>query len=593
MKKANNKPSVVTTPFASKDVTGYKIYINDEYVETVTSTNYTASNLENGDYTFGVAAVYPEGTSEIVEVGPVSVSTNPLDPVTNLEYDYTSGHNYVDLSWVAPNNPNPNPVVGLEEGFESGVFPPEGWTVADVDGDGDTWAQGSPGNTTAHNGEGAAISASWAGYPLTPDNYLITPAVEIQAGMELSWWVAGQDPNYSQEHYAVYVGDSADPASFSTVLFEETIPANPSGTVVGSSKRVAKYNSRLSSPVVSSGETRATAVVSKFERANNKPSIVTTPFASKDVTGYKIYINDEYVETVTSTNYTASNLTYNEDYMFGVAAVYPEGDSPIVEVGPVHIEPGNELPMWVEYGENYSFEDAVGVTSPWKSAIDFDFGTVNSDKVYVNEIQTGLLNPENGVTWKVVEFANGMPTENVIGDLMGTFNTSGGEMVSTPVMSEENIQSSHVAFVIESQGNYMARDPQNNNSQGNWAYIDSWIHLDEAGFPGSWAIRAYVSKTPSGDVQEIVPGTTTLAQNYPNPFNPTTTINFFNNMSGKVELSVYNAKGELVSTLINSESFATGNHSIKFDASNLNSGVYFYTLKTPTKTISKKMVLVK
>ena len=90
----------------------------------------------------------------------------------------------------------------------------------------------------------------------------------------------------------------------------------------------------------------------------------------------------------------------------------------------------------------------------------------------------------------------------------------------------------------------------------------------------------------------VTPATTELYQNYPNPFNPSTTINFFNNMSGDVKLSVFNVKGELVSTLVNGHMSAS-QHSVNFDASNLNSGVYYYTLKTPTKSITKKMIMVK
>jgi len=83
-----------------------------------------------------------------------------------------------------------------------------------------------------------------------------------------------------------------------------------------------------------------------------------------------------------------------------------------------------------------------------------------------------------------------------------------------------------------------------------------------------------------------------LFQNYPNPFNPTTDISFTLKNSDNVKLSVYNTKGELISTVI--ESFLNaGDHSVKFDASELNAGVYYYTLETATAKVNNKMVLVK
>ena len=83
-----------------------------------------------------------------------------------------------------------------------------------------------------------------------------------------------------------------------------------------------------------------------------------------------------------------------------------------------------------------------------------------------------------------------------------------------------------------------------------------------------------------------------LSQNYPNPFNPTTSINFVLKNSGKVNLSVFNTKGEVVSVLAN-EQMNAGSQSFTFDASNFNSGVYFYQLNVNGITESKKMVLTK
>ena len=84
----------------------------------------------------------------------------------------------------------------------------------------------------------------------------------------------------------------------------------------------------------------------------------------------------------------------------------------------------------------------------------------------------------------------------------------------------------------------------------------------------------------------------TLYQNYPNPFNPATTIKFYNNKTGNVKLTVFNIKGEEVAELINNN-IKKGFNSVQFDATSFNSGVYYYTLTTGTKSVTKKMLLVK
>jgi len=83
-----------------------------------------------------------------------------------------------------------------------------------------------------------------------------------------------------------------------------------------------------------------------------------------------------------------------------------------------------------------------------------------------------------------------------------------------------------------------------------------------------------------------------LSQNYPNPFNPTTEISYDLKNTSNVKLVIYNAKGEMLKSLV-SGVHSAGRHSIKFDASGLNSGVYFYQLEADGKSMTKKMLLCK
>lgn len=83
-----------------------------------------------------------------------------------------------------------------------------------------------------------------------------------------------------------------------------------------------------------------------------------------------------------------------------------------------------------------------------------------------------------------------------------------------------------------------------------------------------------------------------LAQNFPNPFNPTTTINFSIEKNDFVSLSVTDISGRVIKRLVNNN-LTEGNHSVKFEASNLSSGIYFYNLKTSTFSETKKMLLLR
>jgi hypothetical protein len=83
-----------------------------------------------------------------------------------------------------------------------------------------------------------------------------------------------------------------------------------------------------------------------------------------------------------------------------------------------------------------------------------------------------------------------------------------------------------------------------------------------------------------------------LTQNYPNPFNPTTTIQFQLPQTGMVKLTLYNILGQEIKTLVN-ETKEAGTHTVNFDASELNSGVYIYKIESGSFTQTRKMTLVK
>jgi len=90
----------------------------------------------------------------------------------------------------------------------------------------------------------------------------------------------------------------------------------------------------------------------------------------------------------------------------------------------------------------------------------------------------------------------------------------------------------------------------------------------------------------------LVPGSVELFANHPNPFNPATTISFSLPEGATVDLRVYDCLGRAVALLAEG-GFPAGRHSVRFDASDLPSGIYFARLTHPGSVLTRRMVFVK
>jgi hypothetical protein len=120
-----------------------------------------------------------------------------------------------------------------------------------------------------------------------------------------------------------------------------------------------------------------------------------------------------------------------------------------------------------------------------------------------------------------------------------------------------------------------------NSASGTVAYRLKQIDRD-----GSFEYSNQVEVTVAAPVEFA------LMQNHPNPFNPSTSIRYQVAAPGHVSLKVYDILGKEVATLVNGMQDA-GAKIAKLDASQLPSGIYFYTLRTSNFTATKKMLLLK
>ncbi len=101
---------------------------------------------------------------------------------------------------------------------------------------------------------------------------------------------------------------------------------------------------------------------------------------------------------------------------------------------------------------------------------------------------------------------------------------------------------------------------------------------------GDWVLSA--------DDEEMPVNTFSLYQNYPNPFNPVTQIRYSLAEAGDVSIKVFDILGRQVSQLV-SENQSAGSYTVHFNAANLSSGVYFYSIESGSYKDSKKMILLK
>ncbi|MFZ1280862.1 MAG: T9SS type A sorting domain-containing protein [Ignavibacteriaceae bacterium] len=114
-------------------------------------------------------------------------------------------------------------------------------------------------------------------------------------------------------------------------------------------------------------------------------------------------------------------------------------------------------------------------------------------------------------------------------------------------------------------------------------------------FDNNRVLRFDVSTLTSLDeLQSInIPSEFFLGQNYPNPFNPVTHIIFSTKITDDVSLEVYNLLGQKVAVLFDEIATANTIYSIQFNANNLASGIYLYSLRTSNGIDVKKMCLLK
>jgi hypothetical protein len=181
-------------------------------------------------------------------------------------------------------------------------------------------------------------------------------------------------------------------------------------------------------------------------------------------------------------------------------------------------------------------------------------------------------------------------------DIFSSYSDNGGATWSTPINITNTSNIDEIYPTLSLSGNtpgvmnlsFLVSECPGSNSFSN---------VETPRCPSYWVFRKYNPVTGwiigVKTVSNEIPQSFVLHQNYPNPFNPSTKIKFELPKNDVVTLKIYDLLGKEVATVVNNEYTTAGVKEIEFNASNLASGVYYYTLKAGNLTDTKKMVLVK
>ena len=108
-----------------------------------------------------------------------------------------------------------------------------------------------------------------------------------------------------------------------------------------------------------------------------------------------------------------------------------------------------------------------------------------------------------------------------------------------------------------------------------------------------WNVSDKVLSYSTQTTQKVQKNEILYTKVYPNPFNPTTTIEFYLSENQIVNLAIYDINGRNISTLIDNKKINKGLHRYIFNAKDLSSGIYFYTIKTKNNIITKRFIFIK
>ncbi len=312
-----------------------------------------------------------------------------------------------------------------------------------------------------------------------------------------------------------------------------------------------------------------------------------------------VLINDIVVNNI----YFFENIMYLATKEEGIYKSYDEGNTLIpVNVGLENYNvkqlintPENVLICLTANGVYRSLNNG----DTWGLLDNTGIDTQTINRIYYSD--TGSLNActQNGI----FIFTGELPVEFLF---LTIKNNTNNVILSWSTASELNNQGFEIERSVDKESWRLIGFKEGNGTTTethNYTFVDDllgvnfsklYYRLKQIDFDGSFEYSDII------EVRINIPDKFELYQNYPNPFNPSTTIKYSIPNSGFITLKVFDVLGKEVATLVYEEKPA-GKYEVEFNASELASGIYYYTLKVgdpesssgQSFTETKKMILIK
>jgi hypothetical protein len=217
-------------------------------------------------------------------------------------------------------------------------------------------------------------------------------------------------------------------------------------------------------------------------------------------------------------------------------------------------------------------------------------GDYNTTVLEVKKYKLSRTSPNSAI---VGVLASALKDIAEIGDEIGAFDSK-GNLVGSAAYNGENL-----AFAIWGKDPISKDFGLNENEE---YILKLWKHKNNSEYllsnpvfvegNNKYVVNGLAMISSFRNITSALPENFDLLQNYPNPFNPTTTIKFALPVDSKVTISIFNVLGQKVIDLIGGD-YKAGYHSVEFNASDLSSGIYFYTIKAGDFHKTLKMNVIK
>jgi subtilisin family serine protease len=258
-------------------------------------------------------------------------------------------------------------------------------------------------------------------------------------------------------------------------------------------------------------------------------------------------------------------------------------------------------------GEDNTF--GVGVIDVWAAYQYLNSSMCRQQNIIILDNQTNYdtMNVSTGGTITDVNFTMGALTHSKAGDIEFSVKSPAGTEVILAsrrggtgdnyinTMFNDSAANPISSGTAPFTGSFRPENPlsvfNGQNPMGDWIFRVNDNTTSDTGRVMNYCLTLYYD-APTAIGNNSIPVNYSLDQNYPNPFNPSTSIKYSLPKQTFVKLIVYDLSGREV-LLLSNENRKAGNYEAVFNAGNLASGVYFYSLITEEFVLTRKMILLK